>query len=276
MRLAVVSDIHGNLPALEAVLADIAACGADAVINLGDSLSGPLWPAETAQRLMALRWPTLAGNHERQLLTQPREHMSPADAHAADRLDGTALQWLRGLPAALWWSDEVYACHGRPGSDLQYWLETVVPGFERHRPATAPGVRAATVDEVWQRAAGLDLTRARIALCGHSHMPRAVQLSGGPLIVNPGSVGLQAYDDAHPHLHLMETGSPHARWALLSRGPQGWRVELRCVAYDWDAAADQAERQGRGDWADALRTGRVGRWEADVVRSDASRSKPGA
>lgn len=68
----------------------------------------------------------------------------------------------------------------------------------------------------------------------------------------------------------------HARWALLSRGPQGWRVELRCVAYDWDAAADQAERQGRGDWADALRTGRVGRWEADVVRSDACRSKPGA
>lgn len=265
MRLAVVSDIHGNLPALDAVRADIAACQADAVINLGDSLSGPLWPAETAQRLMALGWPTLAGNHERQLLTQPRERMSPADRHAADRLEPAAKAWLRGLPATLWWSPELYACHGTPGSDLHYWLETVVPGFERHRPGTAPGVRAATVDEVLQRADGLDLARARVALCGHSHLPRALRLPGATLVVNPGSVGLQAYDDAHPHLHLIEAGSPHARWALLSRTPRGWQADLRQVAYDWEAAATQAERQGRGDWADALRTGRVGRWEADAV-----------
>lgn len=265
MRLAVVSDIHGNLPALDAVVADIAACRADAVINLGDSLSGPLWPAQTAQRLMALGWPTLAGNHERQLLTQPRERMSASDRHAAERLDEAALAWLRGLPATLWWSDEVFACHGTPGSDLQYWLETVVPGLQRDQPCTGPGVRAATTEEAVERAAGLDLSRACLALCGHSHLPRVLQLPGGALIVNPGSVGLQAYDDAHPHLHLIEAGSPHARWALLSRTPQGWQADLRQVAYDWEAAAAQAERHGRGDWADALRTGRVGRWEADVV-----------
>lgn len=265
MRLAVVSDIHGNLPALEAVQADVAACRADAVINLGDSLSGPLWPAETAQRLMALHWPTLAGNHERQLLTQPRARMSPADRHAAECLAAPALQWLRGLPATLWWSDEVYACHGTPVSDVHYWLETVLPGFVRNRPATAPGVRAATADEVLQRAGALDLARARLALCGHSHQPRLLRLPGGTLVVNPGSVGLQAYDDAQPHLHVVEAGSPHARWALLTRCADGWRAELRQVIYDWESAARQAERNGRGDWADALRTGRVGRWEADVL-----------
>lgn len=273
MRLAVVSDIHGNLPALDAVCADIAACAADAVINLGDGLSGPLWPLQTAQRLMALGWPTLAGNHERQILTQPRERMSPADRHAAEQLDNRALAWLRSQPATLWWSGEVYACHGTPASDVHYWLETVIPGFDRSLPHAAPGVRAATVEEAQARLAGAGVSqagvsRARVALCGHSHMPRQLQLPGGPLVVNPGSVGLQAYDDAHPHLHLIETGSPHARWALLTPGADGWQAELRRVAYDWEAAAAQAERNGRGDWADALRTGRVGRWEADVVPAE--------
>jgi hypothetical protein len=78
-------------------------------------------------------------------------------------------------------------------------------------------------------------------------------------------VGLQAYDDAHPHPHVMENGSPQARYALLTREPAGWQVELRRVDYDFEAAAVQAERNGRPDWADALRTGRVGRLEANAV-----------
>ena len=69
MRIALVSDIHGNLPALEAVAADIKRRGADIVVNIGDSLSGPLLPLETAQFLMAQDWVHLAGNHERQILT---------------------------------------------------------------------------------------------------------------------------------------------------------------------------------------------------------------
>ena len=66
MKLAVISDIHGNLPALDAVLADIAAHRVEQIVNLGDILSGPLWAADTADRLMALALPTIAGNHERQ------------------------------------------------------------------------------------------------------------------------------------------------------------------------------------------------------------------
>ena len=61
MRLALVSDIHGNLPALEAVVADIRRHGVDQVLCLGDNLSGPLLPLETAQFLMASGWPVLAG-----------------------------------------------------------------------------------------------------------------------------------------------------------------------------------------------------------------------
>ncbi len=66
MRIAVLSDIHGNLPALRAVQADLARRGVDQVINCGDILSGPLWPRETGDALMELGWPTIAGSNERE------------------------------------------------------------------------------------------------------------------------------------------------------------------------------------------------------------------
>jgi hypothetical protein len=90
-------------------------------------------------------------------------------------------------------------------------------------------------------------------------------VAGGPLVVNPGSVGLQAYDDDHPLPHVVEAGSPHARWALVERTGAGpWHVQLRATPYDWLAAAARAESRGRGDWADALATGFVGRTLADL------------
>ncbi|NWP15684.1 metallophosphoesterase, partial [Escherichia coli] len=70
-------------------------------LNLGDILSGPLWPAETAEWLMARDWPAIAGNHERQLLTDPPARMNPSDAFARAALGGGALAWLAGLPAML-------------------------------------------------------------------------------------------------------------------------------------------------------------------------------
>jgi diadenosine tetraphosphatase ApaH/serine/threonine PP2A family protein phosphatase len=104
---------------------------------------------------------------------------------------------------------------------------------------------------------------ATLLLCGHSHLPGVLAL-GDCLIVNPGSVGLPAYDHDQPHRHHAETGSPHARWALVERAAAGWSVQLRLTAYDWAASAARAEANGRGDWADALATGRVGRIEPDA------------
>ena len=257
MRLAVVSDIHGNLPALEAVLAEIGREQVDRVVNLGDIVSGPLWPRETATLLRTLAWPTIRGNHERQLLTLPADRMGPADAFARARLSEDDLQWLAALPATLDLGDGIWCCHGTPASDLQYFLETVTSDLGR---SGSPGVRAATAAEVAER---LTSVGALLVLCGHTHMPRAMQC-GGTLIANPGSVGLPAFDDDHPHTHFMETGSPHARWALVERVAAGWQVQQRVTAYDWETAACRAEAASRGDWADALRTGRVGRTEAEV------------
>jgi len=263
MRFAAISDIHGNLPALEAVLADIARAGVDAIVNLGDIVSGPLWPAETADRLLPLGLPTLAGNHERQLLTQTLAQMSTTDRHTTGQLRPEHRAWLASLPPPLQWSERVLLCHGIPTSDLQYFLETVTPDFRR---GTAPGVRAATPAEVRARLGNAMRGAAHgLILCGHTHVPRCERLDDGRLIVNPGSVGLQAYDDTHPHVHIIETGSPQARYALLTQGAAGWKVELRRVDYDFEAAAAQAERYRRPDWADALRTGRIGRFENDTT-----------
>lgn len=251
MRWAVVSDIHGNLPALQAVIADAQALGVDGWLNLGDIVSGPLWPQETAELLMSLNWPTMAGNHERQVLTLPLERMGPTDRYTASVLQEPARTWLAGLPTQLQPAPGLLCVHGTPSSDLHYLLETV----------TAPrGLRAALPQEVVQRLGPVDAT---LVLCGHSHVPRDVTV-GAVRIANPGSVGLQAYDDEHPYPHEVEVGSPHARYAIVQTGGDGWSVTQRTVAYDWEAAARQADTLGRGDWADALRTGRVGRREGEV------------
>jgi predicted phosphodiesterase len=261
LRLAFVSDIHGNLPALEAVAAEIAGEGIEAVANLGDIASGPLWPRETVRWLRARDWPTIAGNHERQLLTQAPGRMGPSDRYAAGELQDEDRAWLAALPAVRWLAPDLFACHGTPSSDLQYLLETVTPAFVR---GLEPGRRAATADEVAARLGAV--SPATLVACGHAHVPRVVRGPGGVTLVNPGSVGEPAFDDTHPHPHVVETGSPHARWAVVARAAGvegGWHVSLRATAYDHEIAARRAEANGRPDWADALRTGRVGRLEGE-------------
>ncbi len=244
-RLAAISDIHGNLAALDAVLEDIDRRGCDLVVNLGDILSGPLQPAETADRLMALDLPTIRGNHERQLLEQTQERMGASDAYARARLSDQQMDWVRGLPTSLQLDGGVHLCHGTPRSDLEYFLEET----------DVAGAHPATLDVVRERAGDID---AELILCGHTHMPRSMRLADGRLIVNPGSVGLQAFAwEDHAHPHVMETGSPHARYALLERGTHGWTVAHVAVAYDWESVARTAERHGRPEWAHALRHGRM-------------------
>ena len=122
MNFAAIADIHGNLLALEAVLADIARRGISTIVNLGDLLSGPLWPAETADRLQSLNLPTVSGNHERQLLTLPREKMGLSDQYTIKAVSKDHVVWLATSPATLT-MDDVLLCHGTPQDDLTYFLE---------------------------------------------------------------------------------------------------------------------------------------------------------
>lgn len=247
MRLAVIADIHGNLPALDAVLADIARRGVDLTVNLGDIVSGPLFPSEVAARLMPLDIPTIRGNHERQLLTQGPDRIGKSDAFAKAALTDGQKAWLASLPETLTLAPDMLLVHGTPASDLEYFLETV----------DADGVRPAAPDEIEARAGDVP---ARLILCGHTHTQRRVRTDNGRLIANPGSVGLQAYRDEEPVPHNMEIGSPQARYAIIEIGPDPAakiKVEMIAIPYDWELAAQAADGNGRPDWARALRTGLV-------------------
>ncbi len=237
MRIAVVSDIHGNLAALQAVVADFKNRGVDAVVNLGDSLSGPLLPRETAQYLMLQDWVHLAGNHERQIL-QLSSNAAFADRYAHSELGAPEFEWLSGLTHTQKFSEHVLLCHGAPGADNVTLLQSA------ERPATSA--------EVEQRLGG---HRVELILCGHTHVARSVRTVHGGLIVNPGSVGLQAYADDYPHPHVIESGSPDARYAILQRGPSGWTAEMFTVPYPHRQMAELARLRGCLDWEKALLTG---------------------
>jgi len=245
MQLAVIADIHGNLLALEAVLADIARQGAEHTINLGDCVSGPLWPRDTMDVLETLGIASVRGNHDRWVAETPRERMFPSDAFAFDALSAGQRSVLGALPAQINPAAGVVAVHGTPHDDNQYLLEDVAEGQ----------LVLAQPSSIASRLGGLS---TRLMLCAHSHLPRVVQGPGDMLIVNPGSVGCPAYVDPTPPAHVSQSGTPHARYALITQRAHAWTVALLTVEYDWMKASRRAADNGRTEWAQALATGFIG------------------
>jgi predicted phosphodiesterase len=242
MRIALVSDIHGNLPALEAVIADTRRRGVNRIVNLGDSLSGPLLPLATARFLMQQDWLQLAGNHERQLLEFAARGGGASDSYAYSQLTPKVFDWMRSLQHAQPLNDEIFLCHGTPRSDVEAFLDSV--DGEKTRPATA--------EEIAARCA---LAGPAVIACGHTHIPRVVHAANGQLLLNPGSVGLQAYEDDHPHHYRVENGDAYARYATIEQRGGAWHAQIHPVPYDHEAMARLAECNGRPEWAHALRTG---------------------
>jgi len=233
----VLADIHGNAWALEAVLADARRRGVREFVDLGDVLYGPLAPRRTFQLLTGVNLAAqVRGNQDRLILDGPR---NPTLDWVRNDLGAEPLRWLAALPPAATHLDWML-CHGSPASDTTYLLEDVSTGFARVR--NEPEIESLLGD-----------TGARRILCGHTHLERMATLASGRTIVNPGSVGLPAYDDDLPVPHVMESFSPHARYAVVD----GSAVSFVRVEYDWEAAAAKARELGRDDWARGLATGRM-------------------
>jgi diadenosine tetraphosphatase ApaH/serine/threonine PP2A family protein phosphatase len=243
MRFAAIADVHGNHLALEAVTADILAQGIDEIVNLGDMASGPLDARRTMDALMALDAVHVLGNHDRYLIGRPPEEMGSWDRPAHAQLEPGHLDWLRAVPPARVYREQVFLCHATPSSDEVYWRETVLPDGT---------VRVSPREAIEEAASGIG---QRLILCGHSHIARAVRLGDGRLIVNPGSVGCPGYRDIHPYPHVMEAGTPDARYAILESEGDHWRVSFRHVPYDHEAMAALARRNGQPELASALATG---------------------
>ena len=209
MRVAVLADIHGNLPALDAVLADAGAAGVDAIVLNGDMATGPM-PAQTLERLAGLgeRAVWVRGNCERELAAAwdgdldpglPTEARVPAE-YCAAQLEQAHRDLLDGLPLSVTLEvsglGPIRFCHATAVSDTAIVL--VDSPIAAYRTGFA-GVTEPT------------------AVLGHTHMPFD-RLADRRRFVNPGSVG-------------MPYGTAGAHWALL--GPD---VTLRCTGYDAQAA----------------------------------------
>jgi predicted phosphodiesterase len=245
MRFAAIADVHGNYLALEAVLSDIRSQGIDDIVNLGDMASGPLDARRTIDTLIDIDAVHVLGNHDRYLIDRLPDKMGSWDRPAHAQLDSHHFDWLRAVPPVTVFRDQVLLCHATPADDEIYWLETVLPDGT---------VRIASLDAI-EAAAG-DLPQ-RLMLCGHSHLAREVKLRDGRMIVNPGSVGLPGYRDIHPFPHVMEAGTPDARYAILELADGNWRATFRRVSYDHEAMATLARRNGQPELALVLAMGRI-------------------
>ena len=244
MRLALVSDIHGNLAALEAVAEDIRRRGADQIVCLGDNVSGPLLPKETAQYLMCAGWTVLAGNHERQVLAVDSHGGGASDRYAYSQLTAPEIEWMRSLKPHAHLTPTIFLCHGTPRSDCEHFLES---------PHGGSLVVASSADI----ADRLGPIRSELVACGHSHVPRSVRMPTGQLLVNPGSVGLQAYTDDHPEFYAMERGTPDAHYAIVEKVSTGWVSAHYAVQYDHVSMAMLAKTRNCPDWESALLRGYV-------------------
>lgn len=212
MRVAALYDVHGNLPALEAVLADVESLEVDAVVVGGDIAIGPM-PRASLERLLALgeRALFLRGNGDREIGAEPAGSglWVERTRWSATQLDRGALAWLSALPDTQTVDVDgvgpVLFCHGSPRSDEE--ILTRISSEER------VGAACAGVEEA-------------LVVCGHTHVQFDREVAGTRL-VNAGSVGMP-YE-----------AEPGAYWALL--GPD---VELRRTPYDLEAAAKAIRATG--------------------------------
>ncbi|MCZ4282598.1 metallophosphoesterase family protein [Kiloniella laminariae] len=236
MQVAIISDIHGNLLALETVMREINQRKPDFVLNLGDCVSGPFWPKETFEYLQDLDIPTVRGNHDRWLDERTAEQINPGYDFGHRSLDAGHRKILGALPARLMIEQDILAFHGTPLDDTKYLLEDNVEG----RLALARGrdVHARIGDQF----------NASLYLCGHSHLAHIATGPKGSTIINPGSVGCPRYADSDAPLEA-ESGSAHARFAIATKTEKRWSVELIALDYDWGKVAARARENGYPSWA---------------------------
>ena len=240
MRLAILADVHGNLPALEAVLADLEQQKVDGILVAGDTVDGP-FPPETLQALRARRSWMIRGNREKYLLAYDSGNVPPTwrsgDHYSGlrwiyRRLDREALDFISSLPEqrtyALEGAAAIRVVHGAPQGVSALLLPdraTDLLGLFDKVGLTDLGYRHVTLDEAFAQ------TSEPVLICGHSHIAWQQQWNGR-LVLNPGSVGAPL------------NGDVRAQYALLTWQDGCWQAEHRAIGYDLNRIRVAYEESG--------------------------------
>lgn len=238
MRLALISDVHGNRVALDAALAEIERLGIGVGVCLGDVAQGGPQPAQVLDRLQELAWPVVLGNADDFLLRVPDDSPEPITERQLEVREWTRSQldeaqlaliasFVPTVELELSGGARLVAFHGSPRSYDDVLLPEAEPGAAYEADAD-------------------------VLAGGHTHLQWARRL-GDALFVNPGSVGL-AYDRHQPPEDFRAT--PVAEYAVLHAGEGGVAVEFRRTPYALDlllAAAEAGERPDAEEYADLWR-----------------------
>ena len=217
MKIATLYDIHGNLPALEAVLAEIKQEDVDAIVVGGDALAGPL-PAETLDLLQTIKTAVhyIHGNHESEMLRylagQPPAGLSArADESTPDiaaKLSAAQQKFIRGWAATVQLESptlgKILFCHATPHNNTHVFA-TPTP-----------------IDKIELIFDGVS---ADVVVCGHTHMQFDLAVNG-LRVVNSGSIG-------------MPFGEPGAHWLLIDND-----IQFRVTEFDRQAAAERIRQPG--------------------------------
>lgn len=216
MRVAFLTDVHGNLPALAAVLAHAREAGVDEIWNGGDMVGYGAEPEACVQLLRETAALSIAGNYDHRVLLVPERRVTwsrskhplklRAFVYAWENLSPASRHWLAGLPGLV--------RREAAGTTVQVNHASPVSDREHLGPDTPPSR--------WQVLAAL--ANADLVLSGHTHVPLQ-RREGRTLFVNPGAVGRP------------EGGDPRAGYAVIDFSPSGCAVTLHRVAYDTAAAA---------------------------------------
>ena len=235
MKIALISDIHGNIPALEAVIHSIKGKNILDIYNLGDSLYGPLWPEETAQFLIKNNIKSIMGNEDEDLLKN--HYKNETEKYTVKQLSITSIDWLKNLPN-FYENEYITLFHGMPNDNRKYLLENICNG----------SITVKTNGEIMKI---IEKIKTKYIGFGHSHLERILTINEQTLI-NAGSVGWPAFLDDDPE-HKIETYNNFAKYVIIDKE----NIEICNVAYNYKEASKKAKENNRNDWSKFIESGRI-------------------